>query len=374
MKITPAKITVLMLVSVAGLIGLYVVKGLLRSEPKLERPQIVSLPLATAHLAPGTKITDTHIGLGPIAARELKGDMLRSARVIVGRVVKEAIEPGQPLRGSQLYEPGENAPLKVTEGKQAMAVSVRHSSELVDGLIKPGEFVDVHFALESQSRDAIDARIGPLGGVSLTLFKGVKVLAVNKNFRQGPVLASGNSVTLELAHEQINVLLVTQSRGTISLTFNPSGAGDGGVALSNSDRVTLWEVLGLKKPVVVKTAPPEKPFETAGFRGIEQSSYWWDKNGKVYRNQRNGDARNAGGSDNVLDPSDVFVTPDSKDRAGDATPDPMEEPAAEAQPPRPLPPPPPPPSDDRVEASFTDISKPLPRSTSRGVRSTVSRR
>lgn len=370
MKITPAKVTMLMLVSVAGLIGMYVVKGLLKSEPKVERPRVATIPLATARLAPGTKITDAHIGMGPIATQELKGDILRSTRVIVGRVVKEAIEPGKPLHGSQLYEPGENAPLEVADGKQAMAVTVKHSSELVDGLVKPGNFVDVHFTLDAQNRDAIDAKISPLGGVSMTLFKGVKVLAVNKNFRQGPVLATGNSVTLELAQEQVNVLLVTKPRGTISLTFNPSGEGSGAVALSNVDRVTLWEVLGLKKTVVVQAAPPEKPFETAVYRGAQQGSMWWDEDGNAFRGNRGRAVRNASASSNDVDPSDVFATPGANERANDPKPDPFEEPAVVPQTPKKLLPSPPQPRDERSEE---DSSNSLPLSKSRGVRSSITR-
>jgi pilus assembly protein CpaB len=122
-KLTPAKVTMLMLVAVASLIGMYVIKGLFAVEKKVARPQTVNIPLATAYLAPGTKITDTHIGLGPFPANELKEDHLRSARVTVGRVVKKAIQPGSPIRGSELYEPGENSPLEVAEGKQAISIN-----------------------------------------------------------------------------------------------------------------------------------------------------------------------------------------------------------------------------------------------------------
>lgn len=285
MKLTPAKVTMMMLMAVAGLVGLYIVKGLFAVQKPPTRPAIVNIPLAAAHLKPGTKITRDHIGMGPYPERELKEDMLRSERVIVGRVVKEEIKPGSPLRGTQLYEPGENAPLLVSEGKQAVSVSVKNSADMVDGLIKPGDFVDVHFTLDTQSAGSIDARINRLGGVSMTLFKGVKVLALNKNFRQGPVLASGNSVTLELAPAQVNVLLVVQSRGAISLAQNPNGEGDGGVALSNADRATLWEVLGLKKPVAKAPEPrrePEKPFVMETYRGTRGGSLEWDKNGKKF--------------------------------------------------------------------------------------------
>ena len=322
MKLTPAKVTMLMLVAVAGLIGLYIVKGLFADEKKVERPKIINMPLAAAHLSPGTKITAEHIGMGPFPVAELKEDMLRSNRVIVGRVVKEAIKPGHPLRGEQLYEPGENAPLVVSDGKQAIALPVKTSAEMVDGLIKPRNFVDVHFTLDSQAGGTLDPRISRLGGVSMTLFKGVKVLALNKSLHQAPVLATGNSVTLELGAEQTNVLLVTQARGSISLTYNPSGEGDGGVALNNADRATLWEVLGLKKPATTGLES-EKPFVTETFKGVHGGEVLWGKDGRKFEARAGGNIRDRewpagsadaeaggglggtfGGSDSNSDPND----------------------------------------------------------------------
>ncbi len=304
MKLTPAKVTMLMLLAVTGLIGIYVVRGLFAVEKKVERPRRVTIPMATGNLSPGTKITREHIGMGPWPEAELKEDMLRSERVIVGRVLKEAIKAGSPLRGAQLYEPGENAPLTVTEGKQAISIPVKNSAEMVDGLVKPGDYVDVHFTLDNQAANILDPRIGRLGGVSMTLFKGVKVLALNKNFRQGPVLATGNSVTLELAPAQTNVVLVTQPKGTLSLTYSPTGEGDGGVALSNADRATLWEVLGIKKPVTKKQEngpEPEKPFVTESFKGIRGGSAQWDKNGKKWDGSANAGLGIGGGYSRTRD-------------------------------------------------------------------------
>ena len=285
MKLTPAKVTMLMLVAVGSLIGLYVIKGLFAVEKKVVRAQTVTIPLATAYLAPGTRISDTHVGLGPFPVKELKEDHLRSARVTVGRVVKKAIQPGSPLRGSELYEPGENSPLEVAEGKQAISITVKNPTEILDGLIKPGDYVDVHFTLDSQSAGGLDDRIVRLGGVSLTLLKGVKVLAVNKGFRQSPVLPTGNSITLELDPGQTNVLLVAQPRGTISFSFNPDGAGEAGIALNNADRATLWEIMGLRKPVQkpeVKPEEPEKPFITETYRGTGGAAMQWDKDGRKF--------------------------------------------------------------------------------------------
>ncbi len=336
MKLTPAKVTMLMLVTVGALIGMYVIKGLFAVEKKVARPSTVTIPLATAYLAPGTKISDTHVGLGPFPARELKEDHLRSMRVTVGRVVKKAIQPGSPLRGSELYEPGENSPLAVAEGKQAISINVKNPTEILDGLIKPDDYVDVHFTLDQQGASGLDDRLVRLGGVSMTLLKGVRVLAVNRGFRQSPILPTGNSITLELDPSQTNVLLVAQPRGTISFSFNPDGAGEGGIALSNSDRATLWEIMGLKKrtpKAEVKPEEPEKPFVTETFRGVGGGSMPWDKDGKKFDgsaawdiNRRginfNNDMKNFGrggpspddlqnGSDD-FDPDGVFLKPDGQ--------------------------------------------------------------
>ncbi len=359
MKLTPAKVTMLMLVAVGGLIGMYVIKGLFAVEKKVVRSQTVNLPLATAYLAPGTRITDTHVGLGPFLVKELKEDHLRSARVTVGRVVKKAIQPGNAIRGSDLYEPGENSPLEVGEGKHAISITVKNPTEMLDGLIKPGDYVDVHFTLNPQNAGGLDERLVKLGGVSMTLLKGVKVLAVNKGFRQSPVLPTGNSITLELEPSQTNVLLVAQPRGTISFSFTPDGEGTGGIALNNADRATLWEIMGLRKPVQkpeVKPEEPEKPFITETFRGAGGTSLQWDKDGKKFE-ARSGlganqsvnpnSSPNGAGKDDDFDPDSVFLN--SGSRGNDV---PIQETAP-------------------APASDPDIPMTQPDTTSKGVRSRV---
>ena len=328
MKLTPAKVTMLMLVSVGGLIGLYVIKGLFAVEAKPpQRPRSVNIPLTAGFLAVGTKISDVHIGLGPYPERELKEDHLRANRVIVGRIVKKAIEPGNPIRGSDLYEPGENPPLVVTEGKKAVSVTVKEPSEIVDGLIRPSDFVDVHFRLDSQRFGGLDDRLARLGGVSMTLFKGVKVLALNKGFRQSAILPAGNSITLELTAAQTNILLVAQPNGTISFSYNPDGEGDGQVTLNNADRVTLWEIMGLKKRVREPKEEPEDPFVTETYRGSGGGAVRWNKDGKKYEIPAPVNNPPDTSKDDI-NPDDVYLTPGrgttdvpNRDAAADAAAD-----------------------------------------------------
>ena len=353
MKLTPAKVTMLMLVAVGGLIGMYVIKGLFAVEKKVVRAQTVNIPLATAYLAPGTKISDTHVGLGPFPVKELKEDHLRSARVTVNRVVKKAIQPGSAIRGSDLYEPGENSPLEVAEGKQAISITVKNPTEILDGLIKPGDFVDVHFTLDSQNAGGLDERLVRLGGISMTLLKGVRVLALNKGFRQSPVLPTGNSITLELEASQTNVLLVAQPRGTITFSFTPDVEGAGGIALNNADRATLWEIMGLRKPSQkpeVKPEEPEKPFITETFRGVGGAAMQWDKDGRKFEARSGLDSNRSGSTDATkddFDPDSVFLNSGSRGK---------DVPNQETAP---------------APASDPDIPTTQPDTTSKGVRSRV---
>src|SRR5206468_1356132 len=92
-------------------------------------------------------------------------DYMLSDRKLVGRVVKEKIPAGTAIRTSQLYQPGEFPSLEVEEGMRAVSIGVSDSTHLVSGLIKPGQYVDIHLTPSGLNNDE---RAG--GGITLTLF------------------------------------------------------------------------------------------------------------------------------------------------------------------------------------------------------------
>lgn len=251
MKLTPATLTLAMLLVVGSLVTAFVAKRLLAA-PVVEVADSINVPMALADLKPGTVITEAHLGMAPIRADDLDREVLHTMRVVVGRIVKNPITRAQPIRTSDLYAPGERPPLVVADGMRAVSVAV-NGSALVDGLIEPGQFADVHFIPSGN--------VSPRGGMVITLFQGVKVLAVNRGPSSGAAQASlgSSSVTVELTPEQANVMLLARDRGNISLTYSPGGAGNGGVAVAQKDRAFLDEILGLTTP-----APP---FATEIFSG-----------------------------------------------------------------------------------------------------------
>jgi pilus assembly protein CpaB len=143
-----------MFMVVGGLIAAYIAKGLLAvEEKKATTPPLRNIPMAISDLPAGTLVTDAHLGLGPVLPSKMSRDVLLSNKSIIGRVTKEAITAAEPIHSAQLYEKGVYPPLKVGKGMQAVTITMG-SAAIVDGLVKPGQFVDVHFTPTSLANDA----------------------------------------------------------------------------------------------------------------------------------------------------------------------------------------------------------------------------
>lgn len=260
-----------------GVIGLlvvgYVAKNLLAVQEKKVAPSMRDIPMAITDIKPGTIVTDKHLGLGKIQIDQLTREMLLTNRVIVGRVAKAAIKAAEPIKANQLYQPGELPPLELSPGTRAVTVEVGDGASMVDGMIKPGDHVDVLFTSMGGGTGTTDASFQ--GGLTMRLFEGVKILAINRNFTQGTVDRGSNRVTLELTEPQANVVVLARDKGKITLTLNPNGKGDGGLALSNSERITFYEILGL-----VQSPKPSEPLLTEIYRGSTRSTLYFDDRGR----------------------------------------------------------------------------------------------
>ena len=134
-------------------------------------------------------------------------------------------------------------------------------------MIKPGDFVDVLFTYKGGNDTAYQ------GGLTMRLFEGVRVLVVNRGGTSSRGDRGGNHVTLELTEPQTNVLTLAHDRGAITLTYNPNGRGTGGLAIAGNERITLYEILGLK--------PATEPFLTEIFRGSGRSTNRFNEQGRL---------------------------------------------------------------------------------------------
>lgn len=259
-RLSPAFLTMAMLGVVGLLVVMYVGKKLLARDAGPPPDPTVSVPMSLTDLEPGTRITEAHIANGPALRSKLTRDTVMNSRALIGRVVKNKIPATQPIKSTDLYAPGQNAPLDLEPGM--VAVTVPMSSPFP---ATRGQYVDVHFTPSS------DPDQESTGGRIMTLFKGVKILEMSSTSR------TGANVTLELTREQANIILLAKDRGTLNFVYAPEGKGSGGVAVSDQDRATLYEILGYTpKP----PTSPEPPFITEVFKGTGS------REARAYRNGR----------------------------------------------------------------------------------------
>ena len=276
-SLTPAKLTMFMLVAVGGLITAYIAKGLLATEDGPRTAGTRTVPMALSSLKPGTMITEAHVGNGDVRIGELQAETLLNERGVIGRIVKEPIAAATPILSSQLYLPGEFPPLNVGAGMRAVAVSLSEGVSMVNGLITPGQYVDVLWT--PTSVDQNDPRFR--GGLTITLFKGVKLLTISRESASND--GAGNAVTLEVTPEQANVLVLARDKGDVTLSYNPQGKGTGAVTMSSEDRATLEELLGLRP------LPAGKSIVTENWRGSSHSTTEF-RNGRPFYSSDSNDS------------------------------------------------------------------------------------
>lgn len=260
-----------------GILGLlivgYVAKTALTSQEKKVAVAMRDIPMAITDISPGTVLTERHLGMGKMPVDKLTREMLLTNRVIVGRVARTPLKAAEPILANNLYQPGELPPLEIAAGMRAVTVQVSDGASMVDGMIKPGDHVDVLFTAMGGAPGANDATFQ--GGLTMRLFEGVKILAINRSFTQGSVDRGNNHVTLELTEPQANIVVLAHDKGKLTLTFNPNGKGNGGVALTNSERITFYEILGL-----IRADKPKEPVLTEIYRGPARSTLYFDDRGR----------------------------------------------------------------------------------------------
>ncbi len=266
-RLTPATVTMLMFLIIGGLIVAYIGKNLLASAPKAG-PATRSVPMPLGDIPEGTLLTARHIGTGPVLESELQRDVLLSMNSILGRVTKTKLTAATPIRSTMLYAPNERAPLMPSEGHQATAITVSGAAAMLSGLVKPSQFVDVHFTPEN-----IDNVARFRGGMTMRLIRGIKVLAINGQYQAPSFQDDTNIVVLDATPAQVNVLIQAGKKGTFTLATGTGEKGDGLVNVKDEDRAFFEEILGIAP---LKTPDPRKdkePFVSQAYVGNSRTEY-----------------------------------------------------------------------------------------------------
>lgn len=265
-RLSPATLTLLMLLIIGGLVLVYVGKKLLARDEAPPVDQLIDVPMAIADLEPGTRITKGHLAIGKLLQSKLTRDIVKSDRVLLDRVVKTKIKAAQAISTLDLYAPNDGPPLDISPGMRAVTISLADGTAAVDGLVRPGNYVDIHF-VPAWQRD-----IARNGGMIMTLFKGVHVIALNRSVSSSNEAATArgqNTVTLEMTPDHANVLLLASKKGQMTLVYNPDGKAENQFALRDQDKAYLDEILGLK-PIEPKKNEAVRPTVTELFSGASR--------------------------------------------------------------------------------------------------------
>ncbi len=130
-----------------------------------------------------------------------------------GAVAKVSFVEGEPILESKVVRAGSSGLMAaiMTPGMRALALRVT-AETAAGGFILPGDRVDVIFSKKS-GRDE--------KGVTKTLFKNIRVLAVNEIFSENPEtpVIEGVNVTLELDPYSAERFVAARSDGELSLSL-----------------------------------------------------------------------------------------------------------------------------------------------------------
>ena len=284
-RLTPAGVSTMMVVVVALLVTAYFAK-LMRAEERRPvattqpmpgattqpRPvEVRSVPTAATTLEPGTVITAAQLGMSRARSDALGPDVLQDKSVI-GRVVKERIAAGSLIRSAQLYATGERPQLTASRGMRGVSIALRRAVSPITGLTE-GQYVDVY--LTPRADAANDGRLQ--GAVTLTLFRGVRLLAVTPS---PPGTEAVDVAMLELTPDQAAALILARQRGDIALSSNPEGKGDGGIALKPRDRAAFDELLGRPADPAASAGRPTT-FTSEVFKGSARSTRQFEERTKT---------------------------------------------------------------------------------------------
>lgn len=211
--------------------------------------------VAASDASPGQRLALDMVKLADWPVESVPPGALRDLRKLDGRVLRHAIQRGEPLSEGKLAPAGASGGLSalIAEGKRAITVRVNDVVG-VAGFALPGNFVDVlvYTQLDAQGQQAPRA-------ISKIVLERILVLAVAQEVgRDDTKPRVVNAVTLEVTPVQAEQLDLARSVGTLSLVLRNQVDPQPGVT-DGATKVSLLGVPGEPAAPAVAPAPPPAP-------------------------------------------------------------------------------------------------------------------
>jgi Flp pilus assembly protein CpaB len=253
-----------------GLVGAYALRASL-TKPAAEGPappRAVNVPLASAAIPAGRRLTLGDMVLVPMTQEDMRGrnypleQLMIDTNQIVGRVLQKELKPGDPFLTGSLYAEGTGPKLadKLKPGMRAVTIPIDNLSA-VGGSTVEGSFVDVLFRARMRPADAQTGKPA-IPPTTVTLLENVEVLSVARidtSARRGrdegidlreinmqrPAALTGNepivSVTIAVTPDQANIIKAVLGQGDMSLALRSDKAANN----ATPNKYTLEGILGI---------------------------------------------------------------------------------------------------------------------------------
>jgi Flp pilus assembly protein CpaB len=291
-RISTGTMTVGIFAVLFGLVGAYALRAALVGEapPPPPAPRTVVVPLAAHDLPAGRMVQQGDMVLLNMTQADMearKFDLTKTMLApeqIIGRLLEEGVNQGQPFITTNMYLEGTGPKLadKLKPGMRAITIPIDNLAA-VGGRTVEGSFVDVLFKSKSKPADLVGGK-PEIPETTVTLLENVEVLSVGRiapsssgpqdgtlDVRQINGRSSGPSgivsVTIAVTPDQANVVKAVLGQGDMSLALR----GNPGDGASTPNKYTLEGILGVSA-------------RTQGFDRMEIFRGGWSRQTVNYQN------------------------------------------------------------------------------------------
>ncbi|MDH8677311.1 Flp pilus assembly protein CpaB [Fusibacter bizertensis] len=192
--------------------------------PAVAEIRTTGIVVASTEIQARTQISLEMLKVIEVPEQGVVGTPYKTPNDIVGKYAKESIYEGQQIHPNAIIDNvSDELTLNINGSNRAVTINV---SELtgVNGLIKPGDFVDIILFLPQTSENN---RIRP--DIAKLFLQNVEVLAINKNtIRENAKLANSENsdvgsyyVTLSVPVMDVEMLVLAKDIGTVELALRP---------------------------------------------------------------------------------------------------------------------------------------------------------
>jgi pilus assembly protein CpaB len=176
----------------------------------------VNIVVAATTLTQGTTLTEDHLATKLVPRSFYLDTMVSTPETIVGRVPRERILEGEPVRMERLADARDGAGLNalIPKGQRALQVELQGASA-VGGFVNPGDYVDILYTGVDPERGGVHTK---------TLLQSKLILAVDERLAVRDESAAARtgvapSVTLALTPTEAQIVTHASRTGKVTLTL-----------------------------------------------------------------------------------------------------------------------------------------------------------